>query len=197
MSPRLVIRNRMTPLPMAEDMSSKLHEGLGHVICRKSLNVCWRPGPCLDIPVLPKNPLWQVTDHPVGAGHDPFGVPAYILKGRDVPSSLVRPPGDMRMVQRINGSSIVSRIRKAPGRFPLTHKRGNSRVVGIIFNPQNDVREVCQIPSLQTQRNKFILAQVLYKQLYIYDPISKKEEKQILPQARSCHHHRRPQMSRR
>jgi len=36
---------------------------------------------------------------------------------------------------------------------------------------------VCQSPSLQTQRNKFISAQVLYKQLYIYDPISKKEEK--------------------
>ena len=93
-------------------------------------------------------------------------------------SSLIRAPGDMRMVQRINGSSIVSRITKAPGRFPLTDKRGNSRVVVLIFNPLNDVREVCQSPSLQTQRNKFISAQVLYKQLYIYDPISKKEEKQ-------------------
>jgi len=138
-----------------------------------------------------------VTDHPVAVSHDPSGVPAYVLKGCDVSSSLVRPPGDMRMVQRINGSSVVFRIRKAPGRFPLTHKRGNSRVVGIIFNPRNDVREVCQSPSLQTQRNKFISAQVLYKQLYIYDPISKKEEKQILPQARSCNHHMRPQMSRR
>jgi len=138
-----------------------------------------------------------VTDHPVAAGHDPSGVPAYVLKGRDVSSSLIRPPGDMRMVQRINDSSVVSRIRKALGRFPLTHKRGNSRIVGIIFNPQNDVREVCQSPSLQTRRNKFISAQVLYKQLYIYDPISKKEEKQISPQARSCNHYRRPQMSRR
>jgi len=138
-----------------------------------------------------------VTDHYVSAGHDPSGVPAYVLKGCDVSSSLVLPPDDMRMVQRITDSSVVSRIRKAPRRFPLTHKRGNSRVVGIIINPQNDVREVRQSPSLQTQRNKFISAQVLYKQLYIYDPISKKEEKQMLPQARSCNHHRRPQMSRR
>jgi len=85
------------------------------------------------------------------------------------------------MVQRINGSSVVSKIRKAPGRFPLTDKRGNSSVVVFIFNHWNDVREVCQSSSLQTQRNKFISAQELYKQLYIYDPISKKEEKQILP----------------
>jgi len=138
-----------------------------------------------------------VTDHPVSASHDSSGVPTYVLKGRDMSSSLVRPPGDMRMVQRINGISVVSRIRKAPWRFPLNHKRGNSRVVVLIINPQNDVREVRQSPSLQTQRNKFISAQVLYKQLYIYDPISKKEEKQILLQTRSCNHHRRSQMSRR
>jgi len=123
--------------------------------------------------------------------------PTYVLKGCDVPSSLVRPLGDMRIVQRINGIFVVSMIRKSHGRFPLTHKRGNSRVVVLIINPQNNVREVRQSPSLQTQRNKFISEQVLYKQLYIYDPISKKEGKQILPQVRSCNHHRRPQMSRR
>jgi len=95
MTPRLVIRNRITLMLMAEDMKSKLHEGMGHVIRRNKLNVCRRPGNSLDIPVLPKNPLWQVTDHPVAAGHDPSGVPAYVLKGRDVSSSLVRPPGDM------------------------------------------------------------------------------------------------------
>jgi len=94
-----------------------------------------------------------------------------------VSSSLIRPPGDMRMVPQINDISVVSRIRKSPGRFPLTHKRGNSRVVVLIINPRNDVREVHQSPSLLTQRNKFISAQVLYKQLYIYDPISKKEGK--------------------
>jgi len=115
----------------------------------------------MDIPVLPKNPIWKVTDPLVFASHDPSGVPAYVLKGRDVSSSLVRPPNDTRMVQRINGRSVVSRIRKAPGRFPLTHKRDNSRVVGIIINPRNDVHEVRQSPSLQTQRNKFIAAQVL------------------------------------
>ena len=92
-----------------------------------------------------------MTDRPVAVGHDPSGVPAYVLKGRDVSSSLVRPPGDMRMVQRINGRSVVSRIRKAPGRFPLTEKWGNSRVVVLFFNPRNDVREVCQSPFLQTQ----------------------------------------------
>jgi hypothetical protein len=74
----------------------------------------------------------------------------------------------------------VSRIRKAPKRFPLTQKRGNSRVVLIIINLRNDVREVHQSPSLQTQRNKFLSAQVLYKQLYIYDPISKKEGKKYI-----------------
>ena len=133
---------QMTPLLMAEDMYSKLREGLGHVIFRKTPNVCRRPGSCLDIPVLPKSPLWQVMDPLVFVDHDPSGVPAYVLKGRDVSPSLVRPPDDMRMVQRINGISIVSRISKAPGRFPLIHKRGNSRVVGIIINPRNDVREV-------------------------------------------------------
>jgi len=102
------------------------------------------------------------------------------------------------MVQRIDGSSVVSRIRKAPRRFPLTHKRGNSRVVGIIINPRNDVREVRQSPSLQTLKKQiFISPQELYKQLKIYDQTSKKEEKQILPQAISCNHHRRPPMSRR
>jgi hypothetical protein len=135
----------------------------------------------LHIPVLPKNMLCQVTDHLVAVDHDPSGVPSYILKGGDVSSSLVRPSCDMRMVHRINGSSVVSRIRKAPGRFPLTDKRGNSMVVILINNPWNDVHEVRQSPSLQTQRNKFISAQVLYKQLYRYNPISKKEEKQILP----------------
>lgn len=105
------------------------------------------PGNYLDMPVLPKNPLWQVTDHPVAAGHDPSGVPAYILKGRDVSSSLIRPPGEMRKVHRIDGDSVVSRIRKAHGRFPFTHKRGNSRVVGITINPRNDVREMHQSPS--------------------------------------------------
>ena len=131
----------------------------------------------MDILVLPKNPLWQVTNHPVSVGHDPSRVAAYVLKVRDVSSTLVRPPDDMRMVQKINGSLVVPRIRKAPRRFPLTYKRGNSRVVGIIINPQNNVCEVRQSPSLQTQRNKFISAQILYKQLYIYDPISRKEEK--------------------
>ena len=104
-------------------------------MCRKRLNVSRRFGSCLDILVLPKNPLWQVADHPVSASHDPSGVPAYVLKGRDVSSPLVRPPDDIRVVQRINGTSIVSRIRKASGRFPLTHKRGNIRVVGLIINP--------------------------------------------------------------
>ena len=150
MSPRLVIRNLITPLLMAEDMLSKLREGIGHVIRRKNLDVRRRPGNPLDIPVLPKNPLRQVTDH------DPSGVPAYVLEGRDVSSPLVRPPGDMWMVQGINGSLVVSRIRKSPGRSPLTHKWGNSRVVGIIINLRNDVREVRQSPSLQTQRNKYL-----------------------------------------
>jgi len=138
-----------------------------------------------------------VTDRHVFAGHDPSEVPTYVLKGRNVSSSLVRPPYDMRMVQGINGISVVSKISKAPGRFLLTHKRGNSRVVLIITNPQNEVPEVHKNPSLQTKRNKFISAQILYKQLYIYDPISKKEGKQLLPQASSCNHHTRPQMSRR
>ena len=154
---------------------------MGHVICRKTPNVYRSSGNSLDIHVLPKNPLWQVTNPLVFHSHDPSGVPAYVLKGRDVSSSLVRPPGDMRMVQQINDIFVVSRIRKAPGRFPLTHKRGNTRVIVLIINPQNDVREVRQSPSLQTQRNKFISAQLLYKQLYIYDLISKKEGKQLLP----------------
>ena len=134
MSPRLAIRNQITPLLQAEDMQSKLHESMSHVLCRKTQNVCRRPGPCLDIPVLPKNPLWQVTAPPVFAGHDPSGVPTYVLKGRNVTSSLVRPPDDMRMLQRINDISVVSRISKASGRFSLTHKRGNSRVVIFIRN---------------------------------------------------------------
>jgi len=134
MSPRLAIRNQITLLLQAEDMQSKLHESMSHVLCRKTQNVCRRPGPCLDIPVLPKNPLWQVTAPPVFAGHDPSGVPTYVLKGRNVTSSLVRPPDDMRMLQRINDISVVSRISKASGRFSLTHKQGNSRVVIFIRN---------------------------------------------------------------
>jgi len=138
-----------------------------------------------------------VTDPPVFVGHDSSGVPAYVLKGRDVSSSLVRSPDDMRMVQRINDISVVSKISKALGRFPLRHMRGNSRVVVIITNPRKEVPEVRKNPSLQAQRNKFISAQILYKQLYIYDLISKKKGKQLLPQACSCNHDTGPQMSRR
>jgi len=119
----------------------------------------------MDIPVLPNNPLWQVTDPPVFVGHDPFGVPTYVQKGRRVLSSLVRPPDDMRMLQRINDIFVVSMIRKAPGRCPFVCKRGNNRVVLII--KINEVPEVRQSPSLQTQRNKFISAQVLYENIHL------------------------------
>jgi hypothetical protein len=81
-------------------------------------------------------------DHPVFVDHDPSGVPAYVLKGCDVSSSLVQPPDDMRMVQRINGVFVVSRIRKAPGRFLFIHKRGNSMIILFIKIPHNEVTKV-------------------------------------------------------
>ena len=107
-----------------------------------------------------------MTDPHVFAGHDPSGVPAYVLKGRHVSSSLVRPSDELRIVQRINDIFVVSKIRKSPGRFPFIHKRGNNRVVIFIKIPRNEVPEVRKNSSLQTQRNNFIPSQVLYKQLY-------------------------------
>jgi len=43
----------------------------------------------LDIVVLPQNPLRQVTPHHFFAGYDPSGVPAYVLKRREVSPILV------------------------------------------------------------------------------------------------------------
>jgi len=168
MSPRLTIRNQISHLLQAEDMQSKLHESLSHILCRKTQNVCRRSGPCLDIPVLPKNPLWQVTDPHVFVDHDPSRVPAYVLKGRNVSSSLIRPPDDMRMLQQINDISVVSRISKASGKFSLTHKRGNSRVVIFIRNPRKEVPEVCKNPSLQnTMKQICIITNIIQTTIHL------------------------------
>jgi len=126
----------------------------------------------LDIVVQPQNSLRQVTTHLVFVSHDPSGVPAYVSKRRQVSSSLVWPPDDISMLHQISCASVVSRIRKAPERFPFTHKRVNTQVI-FLTPPQNECLEMRQNLSLQTQRDKFVSIEVSYKQLYIYDPLKK------------------------
>jgi len=52
----------------------------------------------MNIVVVPQNSLRQVTHHLLFADHDPSGVPAYVLKRRDVSLVLVQPPDDMTML---------------------------------------------------------------------------------------------------
>jgi len=159
MHPNLVIRDQITPLLLAKDMDNKLQEGHNHIRWHKIHNGRWSLGNYLDIVVLPQNPLWKVTTHPLFVGHNSSGVPAYILKRRYVSSSLVRTPDDMSMLHRINCGSEVSNIRKAHGRFPSTHKQVSTIII-FIRPPRNELPKVIQNSSLQTQRNKFISSQV-------------------------------------
>ena len=120
MLPHLILSDRITLL-LAKDMDNKLHEGRNQ--CRW-LNICnhrkrqWND---LDTVVLPQNPLWQLTAHPVFVGHDPSEVLTYVLNKRHVSSILVRPSDDIMMFHQINCGYVVSRISKVPERFPSTH----------------------------------------------------------------------------
>jgi len=151
-------------------MNIKLHEGHNHLRWLKIPNRCRKSVNGLDIAVLPQNPLRQAMSHPVFAGHYSSLVPENFPKRCQVSSSLVRPPDDIMMLHQIKCASIVSRIRKSPERFPFTHKRVSTQVI-LLTLPRNELLEVRQNPSLQTQRDKFISTQVSYKQLYIYDPL--------------------------
>jgi len=79
-----------------------------HILWLKILNRCRKLGNGLGITVLPQNPLRQVMSHPFFAGHDPSGVPAYVLKSPDVSSILVRPRDDINILHQINEASVVS-----------------------------------------------------------------------------------------
>jgi len=85
----------------------------------------------------------------------------------------------MSMLHRISCGYVVSNIKKAFERFPSTHKRVNMQVIWIKPS-RNELPEVRKNPSLQTQRDKFISAQVSYKQLYIYDSLKKIRKKYII-----------------
>jgi hypothetical protein len=167
MHPLLDLRDQITPLLLAKDMESKLQEGSNHLRWLKRPNRRKRSGNGLYIVVLPQNPLWKVTHHPVFVGHDPSRVPAYVMKWRHVSSVLVRPPDDMRMLHRIYQSSEVSIISKPPGRFPSTHIWVLPIVI-FIFPPRKELSEVSKNPSLQTQRDKFISAHKYHTKNYTF-----------------------------
>ena len=80
MLPRLVVRDLVTPMLLGNDMQSKLQEGSNHICWGKRHNRSRRSGNPLNMSVLPQNPLWQVTHHPLFSGHDPSRVPAHVLK---------------------------------------------------------------------------------------------------------------------
>jgi len=129
MLPSLVVRDLVTLMLLGNDMQSKLQEGSSHICWGKRHNRSRRSGNGLNISVLPKNPLWQVTHHPLFAGHDPSGVPANVLKRCHVSSVLVRPPGDMTMLHGIQQASEVFNINKPPFMCPSTHIRVSSFVI--------------------------------------------------------------------
>ena len=117
--------------------------------------------------VLPQNPLRQVTHHPLFVGHDPSRVPAHVLKRRHVLSVLVRPPGDMTMLHRVQQASEVLSISKPPFRFQSTHERVMQFVI-IIFLPRNDMSDVSYNSSLQTQKDRFISAHKYHTKNYTF-----------------------------
>jgi len=141
MHPLLALRERITAQLVGKDMESKLQEGINHLCWLKRHNRRKRSGNGLNVAVLPQNPLRHVTHHPYFAGHDPSGVPSYVLKRRHVSSVLVRPSDDMKMLHRIHRSYEVSNIRKPPGRFPSTQIRVLPIVI-FIFPPRTKMFEV-------------------------------------------------------
>jgi len=167
MLPRLVVRNLVTPPLLGNDMQSKLQEGSSHICWAKRHNCSRRSGNPLNMFVLPQNLLRQVTHHPLFAGHDPSRVPAHVLKRCHVSSVLVRPPGDMTMLHRIQQASEVLSISKPPFRFPSTHERVMPFVI-IIFLPRNDMSDVSYNSSLQTQKDRFISAHKYHTKNYTF-----------------------------
>jgi len=156
---RLIVRDRLTPLLLANDMQSKLQEGSNHICWGKRQNRRMRSGNGLNIAILPQNPLRQVTHHLLFASNDPSGEL----------SALVRPSEYMTMLHRIHQASKVLNISKPPFRFPSTHIRVIPFVL-FIFLPRNNMFKVSYKPSLQTQRDKFISAHKYHtKKLYIDD----------------------------
>jgi len=146
---KLVVRDLVTPLLLGNNMHSKLQESNNHICWGKRHNRSRRSGNILNISVLPHNPLGQVTHHLLFLSHDPSGVPAHVMKMRHVSSVLVRPPGDMTMLHRIQQASEVINMFKPPLRFPSTHIRVLPFVISISW-PRNHMSEVSYNPSLQT-----------------------------------------------
>jgi len=125
--------------------------------------------------VLSQNPLRQVTHHLLFVGHDPSRVPAHVLKRRHVSSVLVRHPGDMTMLHRIQQAYEVLNIIKPSFRFPSTHIRVMSFVI-IIFLPRNDMSDVSYNSSLQTQKDRFISAPKYHTKNYSFTINLKKKK---------------------
>jgi len=157
----------VTPLLLGNDMQRKLQEGNSHICWGKRHNCSRRSGNPLNMSVLPQNPLRQVTHYPLFAGHDPSRVPAHVLKRRHVSSVLVRPPGDMTILHRIQQASEVLSISKPSFRFPSTHEWVMQFVI-IIFLPRNDMSDVSYNPSLQTQKDRFISAHKYHTKNYTF-----------------------------
>jgi len=141
MLPRFVVQDLVTPLLLGNDMQNKLQEGSSHIWWGRRHNRSRRSGNGVNIYVLPQNPLGQVTHHLLFPSHDPFRVPAHVLKRRHVSSVLVRPPGDMRMLHRIQQASEVINMFKLPLRSPSTHIRVLPFVI-LISQPRNHMSEV-------------------------------------------------------
>jgi len=128
-----------------------------------------------------------VTHHLLFPSHDPSGVPAHVLKRRHISSMLVRPPGDMTMLHRIQQAYEVISMFKPPLRSPSTHIQVLPFVI-LISRPRNHMSEVSYNPPLQTQRDKSISTHKCHTRNYTFTFNLKKEEKSILPQASSCNH---------
>ena len=164
---RLVVQDLTTPLMLGNDMQSKLQEGSNHICWGKRHNRSRRSGNPLNMYALPQNLLRPVTHYLLFVDHDPSRVPSHVLKRRHVSSVLVRCPGDMTMLHRIQQASKVLSISKPPFRFPSTHIRVMPFVI-IIFLPRNDMSDMSYNPSLQTQKDKFISAPKYYTKNYTF-----------------------------
>ena len=187
--PQFHLHRLPTPLCLGKDMDHKILKGHNHIRWVKRPNRHRRFGNCLIIVILPENPLRQVKAHPILADHDSNGATTDVVERRDVWLILGRHSYDINIHHQINEAYVISRIRIAPGGFSSSRKRV---IMLITFDklPRNELPEVLQNSSLQTQRDTIILAPISYKQIQTYIQtqsycksfmICYRKEKKILP----------------
>lgn len=148
-------------------MDHKILKGHNHIRWVKRPNCRRMFGNFLTIVILLENPLQQVKACPILVGHDPIGAAIDVVEKRDVLLILVRPSYDINIHHQINEAYIISRIRITPWGFPSSRK-WVIMLVALHKLPQNELPEVLQNSSLQTQRDTIILALLPYKQIQTY-----------------------------